>query len=192
MNISEQELKEGHYFYHAYPEEWMKKSQWNYKELTWIETFCRIAKEISTHSNCRRLKVGAVIVRNNRIISIGYNGTPVGMVNCSEHFTEEQANDPGFRDVHKHFSELNEVHAEMNAILYAQKEESNVIGCDLFITTEPCMNCTKLIVTSGIKNVYYIDKYDRGGGSKLLEDCNIPCVNVRDIKFNDKPILTVD
>jgi dCMP deaminase len=192
MNFTEQELLKGDYLFYPYPDNATQRSNWTYKELTWIESFSKIAKEIATHSTCRRLQVGALVVRENRIISLGYNGTPSGMENCSHHFTDEDELRPDFKEVHGIYSATHEVHAEMNAILFAQKEESKVVGCDLFITTEPCLNCTKLIITAGIKSVYFINKYDRGGGCDLLRECGIPCFDIREIKFNDKPIISLD
>jgi dCMP deaminase len=160
----------------------MKYSQ---KELEWIKTYMKIAKAFSEHSKCRRLKVGAVIVKNGRIISTGYNGTPKGLPNCCDVFKEEDAAKPEFMDRHGLFSKHFELHAELNAILYAQREHMDCVDSDIYVTTAPCSDCAKIIVTAGIKKAFYLNKYDRDeNGPELLSRCGVDMVWLRDPKFN--------
>lgn len=116
--------------------------------------YLNIAKEISTLSHCERSKVGALIVKDNNIISFGYNGTPAGMDNCCE----------------RHGVTVAEViHAEMNAILKAAKTGHSVDGASLYLTLSPCVDCAKLILQSGIKRVVYIDQYRKTDGIDFLK-----------------------
>ena len=116
-----------------------------------MDTATRLAQE----SHCISLKVGAVIVKDKRIISMGYNGTPTGCDNCDKLF-----NDGKFtKEEHHKWSLVNEIHAEMNALMFAAKEGIPVNGCTLYVTHQPCDQCMKNIFQSGIKRVVYGEKY---------------------------------
>jgi dCMP deaminase len=146
----------------------------------WVRTFCNIANEMKQHSTCCRLKVGALLVKKNRIISTGYNGVPSGMEHCDKQFSVIDKNREDFMKIHGEFSRLYELHAEQNAIVFAGKNGVNTENSDLYITTAPCSNCAKLIVAAGIKNVYYIDNYDRDmSGPDLLDKLGISCYHVK-------------
>jgi dCMP deaminase len=113
----------------------------------------------SKRSHCKRLQVGAVISKNGRILSTGYNGAVTGAPNeceCSENKTK-----PGI------------IHAEANAILFAAKEGISTKGCAIFITHAPCVECAKMILQSGISSVYYSEYYRDDTGLKFLEANNI-------------------
>ena len=115
--------------------------------------FVNIAKETSTLSHCVRSKVGAVLVKDGNIISFGYNGTPSGMDNCCE---EDNV-------TLKHV-----IHAECNAILKAAKTGNSVDGSTLYLTLSPCLDCSKLILQSGIKRVVYLNVYRNTQGIDFL------------------------
>jgi len=121
------------------------------------EFFMTIAHIVSKQSHCVRKQVGAVIVKEGRIISIGYNGTPKGYINCDEVFDKNNF------DIEKHheFSTNNEIHAEINAIIYAAKNSVSLENSILYVTTSPCHDCAKFIVAAGIKKVIYDELYDR-------------------------------
>ncbi len=122
--------------------------------MTKLDTvFINIAKETSTLSHCVRSKVGAVLVRDGNIISFGYNGTPSGMDNhCEENGIT-----------------LNHViHAEVNAVLKAAKTGNSVDGSTLYLTLSPCLDCSKVILQSGIKRVVYLTKYRNSEGIDFL------------------------
>jgi len=123
--------------------------------------YMRIAREIANLSNCVSFKVGAVIVREGRIISTGFNGTPSGYKNCRQVFPVY--NKETDRDKHHDFSNMYEIHAEANALVFAAKFGVSTEGATMFVTTQPCMQCSKLIANSGIKAVYYLEPYDRVG-----------------------------
>ena len=121
------------------------------------EFFMTIAHIVKKQSHCVRKQVGAVIVKDKRIISIGYNGTPSGYINCDEVFDKNNF-DP---EEHHKFSTNNEIHAEINAIIYAAKNSVSLENSTLYVTTSPCHDCAKFIVAAGIKNVIYDKLYDR-------------------------------
>lgn len=115
--------------------------------------FLNIAKETSTLSHCVRSKVGAVLVKDGNIISFGYNGTPSGMDNCCE--------DNNVTLPHV-------IHGEVNAILKAAKTGNSVNGSTLYLTLSPCLDCSKLILQSGVKRVVYLEEYRNKEGIQFL------------------------
>lgn len=119
-------------------------------------TFIEIAKVISKESKCVSLKVGAVIVKDNRIISMGYNGTVRGSLNCNECVGNEFT-----RENHSEWSDSHEIHAEMNALMFAAKNGISVNGSTLYCTHEPCDQCLKNIIQSGIKRIVYMTPYKK-------------------------------
>lgn len=123
--------------------------------------YIKIAQSISELSNCVSYKVGAVIVKDGRIISTGYNGTPSGLSNCDSVFPMYDKDKS--REEHHKFSDKYEVHAEANALIFAAKYGHSTDGSVLYVTTQPCMQCSKLIANSGITAVYYLNPYDKAG-----------------------------
>jgi dCMP deaminase len=112
--------------------------------------FLNIAKEIGLQSNCMKHKVGSVICRKDRIISSGYNGTPPKFTNCSVRYAH------GMDSIdHREWSAKFEIHAEMNSIIFAGKENINVEDSVLYCTLQPCHNCLKHIIAAGIRTVIY-------------------------------------
>lgn len=118
-----------------------------------------VALALSLRSKCVSLSVGAVLVKNDNIISTGINGTPKGSCNCNEKFTERSTE-------HSAWSELNEVHAEMNAILRCNVDK---VGAIMYSTTAPCVNCLKHSYAAGIKDFVYLHKYYRMSEEQWLE-----------------------
>lgn len=125
---------------------------------------------ISQYSNCCSKKVGCVIVKDDRIISVGYNGTVSGYKNCSEHakecgwtFEENGVEylDKDKRHLHSEWSSIHEVHAEQNAMDFALKNGISINGAELYCTHTPCIECVKRIVNSGISKVYFSIYYDK-------------------------------
>lgn len=133
-----------------------------------LKAHMNAAKGYAKLSHAKRLKVGAVLVKDDRIISIGYNGTPSGASNICE---------TRIKDPREPFIELitkpEVVHAEMNVIAFAAKHGVSTDGCSLVITDSPCFECCKLIIQSGIKEVYYEKEYRDKSGLKFLHDNNI-------------------
>lgn len=121
------------------------------------DLFIKTAFEWAAESKCVSHHVGAVIVKDRRIISTGYNGTPPDLPNCCDVFDKDNFS----RVKHIDWSKDHEIHAEMNAIMFAAKEGKAIDGCDLYCTISPCNECLKNIAMSGIRNVYYLYLYDR-------------------------------
>jgi len=118
------------------------------------KVFINIAKETSTLSHCVRSKVGAVLVKDGNLISFGYNGTPSGMDNCCE------------RD---NVTLPHVIHAEINVIIKAAKTGNSVDGSTLYLTLSPCLDCSKVILQSGIKRVVYLNQYRNLEGVNFLK-----------------------
>ncbi len=136
----------------------------------WIDAFMDTAERFSQLSSAERLKVGAVVVQDNRIISIGYNGTPSGWDNVCE---VEVA--PAFGEVLPAVTKTKDevIHAEANAILKLARDGERGNGADLFCTHAPCIQCAKLIYGAGVKKVYYRHTYRDEIGLDFLKNCNI-------------------
>lgn len=126
------------------------------KRPDWDEYFMDIAHVVSRRGNCCRRKVAAVIVRDRRVISTGYNGTPRGIANCCDGGCERCASDTPSG------SELGEcicAHAEENAIVQAAYHGISVRDGALYCTLSPCLMCTKMIINAGIAEVIYETEY---------------------------------
>jgi dCMP deaminase len=140
--------------------------------------YLNIAEEISKFSKCIQLKVGAIAVKDGRIISTGYNGTPKKFKNCNQYFDGKTPT----REEHHAFSEKYEIHAEQNMILFASKAENSLENCDIYVTHQPCSTCLKLLSNAGINNIYYRYKYDKSDYTKetyeMLDICKINLIQV--------------
>lgn len=140
--------------------------------------FLNIAKEIAKMSHCVSHKVGALIVKEKRIISTGYNGTPKGFINCCDIFDEKNYD----REVHHSFSEMYEIHAEMNAIFFAAKNDISINNADVYCTLHPCNQCLKNLCNCSIKNIFYEDDYDKFENDQkildMLNSCDVNLVKI--------------
>ncbi len=116
--------------------------------------FINIAAELSTASKCVSKQVGAVIVKDGRILSTGYNGTPPGYINCCDYW------DGNYTSEHHEWSKTYEIHAEMNAIIWAAREGISIEGATIYVTLEPCSECSKNLIASGIKRIVYAKEYE--------------------------------
>ena len=134
----------------------------------WIDAFMDTAERFAQLSSAKRLKVGAVVVKDNRIISIGYNGTPAGWDNCCEEVIETHE-DGGI--ITKTKDEV--IHAEANAIAKLARDGESGLHASLFCTHAPCIQCAKMIYGAGINTVYYRQAYRDNNGIEFLEKCNI-------------------
>lgn len=136
------------------------------------------ANVYSQLSSAVRLKVGCVIVKNNTIIGIGYNGMPSGWDNDCEFADYYDDGDFVIR------SKPEVLHAETNAIAKVAKSTNSTEDADLFVTHAPCLDCAKLIHQSGIKRVFYRDTYRSEDGLNFLKQCNIEVENVKELSSN--------
>jgi dCMP deaminase len=121
--------------------------------LSFDQIFMNLANDLAMRSHCVKAHVGAVLVKDTRIISIGYNGPPAGTHNCDEEWPETGCP----RDSKGSCSLA--LHAEENAILYAVKNGANLEGATLYTTLSPCLPCSRLIFSAGIKKVYFDRSY---------------------------------
>jgi len=173
----------------------------------WDETFLEIAQKMAEHSTCVRVQVGAVLTKDRRIISCGYNGVPSGQEECKDFFhriwnTSSHAENATYRafdfdwmlnkyiyptyddflksdtfyNLHRTFSQMFELHAEQNAIGYAARNGIETNGSTIFLTISPCMQCAKLLIAAGVKQVVYAEKYNRS------EDDGIPLLRLNHVE----------
>ena len=136
--------------------------------------YLRMAMIWAENSYCKRRKVGALIVTDKMIISDGYNGTPAGFENVCE--DENYLTKPYV------------LHAEANAITKVARSHNSSMGATMYVTTSPCMECSKLIIQSGIKRVVYSDKYHNMDGCELLERAGIETVFIDLIELNQNKL----
>ncbi|MCC7050982.1 MAG: dCMP deaminase family protein [Bacteroidia bacterium] len=123
------------------------------KKLSFDEIYMNLANDLAGRSHCVKAQVGAVIAKDARVVSLGYNGPPAGTHNCDEEWPDEGCP----RDSKGSCSLA--IHAEQNAILYAAKNNVPLEGSTLYVTLSPCISCARIIYTSGIKRVIYLDSY---------------------------------
>ncbi|MCV9385670.1 deoxycytidylate deaminase [Reichenbachiella ulvae] len=140
------------------------------------DIFMELAVNLAKRSHCIKRHVGAVLVKDTRIISIGYNGPPSGTHNCDDEFPEKGC----ARDSKGSCSLA--IHAEQNAILYAVKNQASVEGSTLYVTLSPCLSCARIIFSMGIKEVVYLRSYaeykglEMDEGVDFLETFGVKCV----------------
>lgn len=139
------------------------------------EMFKQICLIVAQRSTCKRLKVGCIIVKDDRLVSSGWNGVASGKPHCEDVFKDvDDIYSQDFLREHAKFSKENEFHAEENAILFYKKNSEDFKDADIYVTISPCITCAKLIERCGIKRVFYIDTYDRSiEGLVFLEKNNI-------------------
>ena len=133
-----------------------------------VDAHMKVAEVYAELSSAKRLHVGCVIVKDNTIIGIGYNGMPSGWDNVCEVVKHTD-----FTGTVVTMSKPEVLHAETNAIAKVAKSTNSTDGATMFITHAPCLDCAKLVYQSGINSVYYRDTYKNDDGLKFLEKCNI-------------------
>ena len=122
-------------------------------KLAFDDIYMELAVNLANRSHCIKRHVGAVLTKETRIISIGYNGPPSGTHNCDDEWPEKGC----ARDSKGGCSLA--IHAEQNAILYAVKNKTSVEGATIYVTLAPCLSCARIIYTMGIKKVIYLNSY---------------------------------
>jgi dCMP deaminase len=137
------------------------------KQEKYDKAYLRMAREWAKLSHCNRKQVGSLIVKNNTIISDGYNGTPSGFTNACE-------DDDG----NTHWYVL---HAEANALLKVVRSSQNAEGATLYITLSPCKECSKLVIQAGIKRVVYLNEYKDVSGIEFLKEFGIEINHIKEL-----------
>ena len=145
-------------------------SQEQFTRPSWDEYFMDIVRDVATRSTCRRRKVGAILVKDKRIIATGYNGGPTGLRHCLEiGCLREQLGIPSGQQ-----HELcRGVHAEQNAIIQAARYGVHTDGSVLYCTTQPCVQCTKMLLNAGVTEIVFSEGYPDGLALQLLEESGI-------------------
>lgn len=134
------------------------------------DAYMKVAETFAELSSARRLHVGAIVVKEDRIISIGYNGMPSGWDNdCEDIIREEQDGIVKYNTK----SKPEVLHAETNAIAKLAKSTESGVGATMFITHSPCLDCAKLIYQSGINHVLYRNSYRSDDGINFLQKANV-------------------
>ncbi|OGK20865.1 hypothetical protein A2866_04880 [Candidatus Roizmanbacteria bacterium RIFCSPHIGHO2_01_FULL_39_8] len=152
----------------------------NKNRPSWREYFLKLAEIVKGRSNCLRMSVGVVIVKDKHIISTGYNGTPAGITNCIDGGCK--------RCKQRHSGELKEnerkdlcicIHAEQNALLQTAYHGISTKGAIMYSTTAPCLQCAKHIINAGIAKVIFTDNHQDRLGIDLLQKAGIDIEKAR-------------
>lgn len=142
----------------------------NFSRPSWNEYFMRIAIHAATRSTCLRRQVGAVIVKDKRVLSTGYNGAPAGLKHCLDIGCLRDK--LGIPSGERH--ELcRAIHAEQNAIVQAATSGTSIEGATLYCTTSPCVLCAKVLINSGIKEIYAGEGYPDDLSREMLDEARV-------------------
>ena len=137
-------------------------------KIKFIQAYMDVAERFAQLSSATRLQVGAIVVKDDRIVSIGYNGMPTGWDNCCE--DENNKSKPEV------------LHAETNAIAKLARSGESGLGATLFVTHAPCIDCAKLIYQSGITTVYYAEEYRSTQGLLFLNKSDIKVIHLHKLE----------
>lgn len=149
------------------------------KRPEWDEYFLQIVDEVSKRATCDRGRNGCIIVKDKRIVSTGYVGAPSGLNHCDEigHLIKEVYDEKGDKKRHC----VRTTHAEQNAIAQAARFGVSIDGGTLYGKMEPCLDCTKILINSGIKRIVVQKKYHAAEMSrKFLKDAGVELVVLND------------
>ena len=145
---------------------------------SWDEYFMQIAEIVKTRSTCLRRQVGAVIVKDNRIITTGYNGAPMGLAHCTETGVCRRE-ELGIPSGQRH--ELcRALHAEQNAIIQAANLGISTKDSTIYVTLQPCVICAKMIVNAGINRIVYKGSYPDELSLSILNEAKIEFINIEE------------
>lgn len=157
---------------------------------SWDELFISVTQQFARRSTCARLQTAAILVKDRRIVSLGYNGVVKDAEHCLDYWRTRYNNgaiqgdyetfesflksDEFYREHHP-WSVTNEIHGEQNAILYAGREGIPIRNTTLYTLYAPCINCAKVIIATGIVRVVYLHEYKRDtSGADFLRTHHIP------------------
>ena len=157
-----------------------KKEDKNHRP-SWDEYFMRIAMLAATRSTCLRRQVGAVIVKQKKVLATGYNGSPSGLRHCLDIgcLREEMGIPSGQRH------ELcRAIHAEQNAIIQAATSGVSIEGAILYSTTFPCILCAKMLINAGIKEIYIAEGYPDELSQSMMEEAGVVVNHIVRVALN--------
>jgi dCMP deaminase len=141
----------------------------------WDEYFLSIADLVATRSTCMRRNVGAVVVKNKQILATGYNGAPTGIEHCDKKGCLRQELNIPSGERHELCRAL---HAEQNAFLQAARHGISLDGATLYITTQPCSICAKMIINAGVQKIVYKGAYPDEFALEFIKDAGIELVTL--------------
>jgi len=136
------------------------------KRPTWDEYFMGIARQVAERSTCLRASVGAIVVRDKRILTTGYNGAPTGLAHCQEVGCI-------IKDNHC----MRSLHAEQNAIIQAALHGVSTEGATIYVTHQPCNTCAKMIINAGLKRVIYAGEYPDELARDFLTEAGVELIH---------------
>lgn len=140
------------------------------KRPSWDEYFMTIAEQVATRSTCIRRQVGAVIVKDKRILATGYNGAPSGLAHCEVvGCLREQLQIPSG----EHAELCRAIHAEQNAVVQAARSGVSIEGAAIYTTTQPCVLCAKILMNAGIVEIVFQGTYPDKLALEMLEESGI-------------------
>ncbi len=146
---------------------------------SWDEYFMKIVDLVKTRSTCLRRQVGALIVKDKRILTSGYNGAPAGVRHCEEvGCLRQQLNIPSG----ERHELCRAIHAEQNAIVQAAYTGTSVKGATMYVSLQPCSLCAKLIINAGIIKLVYCGSYPDELSLSLLNEAGIELVNFDEVE----------
>lgn len=146
------------------------------KRPSWDQYFMTITRQVAERSTCLRAKVGAVIVRDRSILATGYNGAPAGMPHCTEVGCQIYESHTPDGEIEQNCWRT--IHAEINAITQAARNGAAIRDADIYVTHTPCVHCLKVLINTGIRNVYYGREYKVHTVADLVTHSGIRLVQV--------------
>ncbi|HPJ75530.1 MAG: cytidine/deoxycytidylate deaminase family protein [Clostridia bacterium] len=140
---------------------------------SWDEYFMQVVHLVKTRSTCLRRKVGAVIVKDKRILATGYNGAPIGCRHCEEVGCLRQKLNVPSGERHEL---CRAIHAEQNAIVQAARAGTSIDGATIYVSAQPCVICAKMLINSGIKRIVFEGDYPDELSKELLDESGLELV----------------
>lgn len=150
-------------------------------QLKWDKRFMELATSVANWSSCVRKgrQVGAVIVKDKRILTTGYNGAPSGVKTCKDrgYCLRDKLNIPSGTRAETCYA----IHAEQNAVIQAAKMGISVEGATIYVTHQPCSVCTRILINAGIKRIVYLQEYPDAFSLELLKEAGIELCHLKEI-----------
>lgn len=143
---------------------------------TWDEYFMMIASDVSSRATCIRRKVGAVIVKDRRILSTGYNGVPTGITHCNPQTCLRNIYNVPSGERHELCRGL---HAEQNAIIQAAFHGVSIAGAIIYVTHQPCSICTKMLINAGIKTFIFEHPYNDELAKVMMDEAGVTAIEFK-------------
>jgi dCMP deaminase len=150
---------------------------------SWDDYFMSLARLVASRSTCLRREVGAVLVRERRVLATGYNGAPAKMPHCAEVGCLREQRQVPSGERHELCRGL---HAEQNVIIQAAQHGIAIAGATIYTTSRPCSICTRMIINAGIVKVFYCDGYEDDLASSLLLEAGIPTIQLEVPRREDR------